>query len=243
MGYTTLFTVTGRQADTIGEILAPEKQSKHSVVIGIVTNNQDPEGWGRVKVKFPNLPGNEESHWARLVTPMAGEGRGFEFIPEVNDEVVVAFEHNDTNRPFILGSLWNGKDKPPEQSDKVVNSSSGKVEKRIIRSRSGHTITLDDTDGKGKISIIDETGKNSIEIDSSNNSVAIKTQGDIKMEATGKVTIKGQDIEMEASNAAKMKGTNMDLEASAQANLKGGSGTNVEASGNVVVKGAMINLN
>ena len=242
-GYTTLFTVTGRQADTIGEILAPKNQSKHSVVVGIVTNNQDPEGWGRVKVKFPNLPGNEESHWARLVTPMAGDGRGFEFIPEVNDEVVVAFEHNDTNRPFVLGSLWNGKDKPPEQSDKVVNGSSGKVEKRIIRSRSGHTITLDDTDGKGKISIIDETGKNSIEIDSSKNSVAIKTQGDIKMEATGKVTIKGSDIEMEASNAAKLKGKNMDLEATAQANLKGGSGTNVEASGNVVVKGAMINLN
>ncbi len=241
-GYTTLFTVTGRQSNTIGEILSPRNRRGHDIVIGIVTNNLDPDGLGRVKVKFPTLPGNEESNWARLATPMAGSGRGFEFIPEVNDEVVVAFEHGDFQRPFILGSLWNGTDKPPEQSDQVVNST-GKVEKRIIRSRSGHTITLDDTEGSGKISIVDETGKNSIEIDSASNSVSIKTQGDIQLEASGKVTIKGNDIEIEASNAAKIKGMNLDLEATAQAKLKGGSGTSVEASGSVDVKGAVINLN
>ncbi len=241
-GYTTHFEISGRRANTLGALLTTRSQNKHGVVVGIVTNNSDPDGLGRVKVKLPTMPGNEESHWARLVTPMAGDGRGIEFIPEVNDEVLVAFEHDDSHRPFVLGALWNGKDKPPEPSDTLL-SSTGKVEKRIIRSRSGHTIILDDTDGKEKISIVDKTGKNSIEIDSANNLVAIKAQGDILLEASGNVKIKGSDVELEASGKVKTKGMDVQLEASASATLKGGSGVSVEASGTVDVKGARVNLN
>lgn len=241
-GYTTRFEISGRRANTLGALLTTRSQNKHGVVVGIVTNNSDPNGLGRVKVKLPTMPGNEESHWARLVTPMAGDGRGIEFIPEVNDEVLVAFEHDDSHRPFVLGALWNGKDKPPEKSDTLL-SSTGKVEKRIIRSRSGHTIILDDTDGKEKISIVGKTGKNSIEIDSANNLVAIKAQGDILLEASGNVKIKGSDVELEASGKVKTKGMDVQLEASASATLKGGSGVSVEASGTVDVKGARVNLN
>jgi uncharacterized protein involved in type VI secretion and phage assembly len=241
-GYTTQFTISGRRANTLGALLATKNGAKNNVVVGIVTNNSDPDGLGRVKVKFPTLPGNEESNWARLVTPMAGAGRGFEFIPEVNDEVLVTFEHGDTNRPFVLGALWNGKDNPPEKSDQVI-SSTGKVEKRIIRSRSGHTITFDDSDNGSKISIIDKTEKNLIEIDSQNNSMTIKADGDIQMEAKGKVMIKGDSIEIEAANKAKIKSSDFETEASSSAKVKGGSGVTVEASGNVDVKGARVNLN
>ncbi len=241
-GYTTQFTISGRRANTLGALLATKNGAKNNVVVGIVTNNSDPDGLGRVKVKFPTLPGNEESNWARLVTPMAGAGRGFEFIPEVNDEVLVTFEHGDTSRPFVLGALWNGKDNPPEKSDQII-SSTGKVEKRIIRSRSGHTIMFDDSDNGSKISIIDKTEKNLIEIDSQNNSMTIMADGDIQIEAKGKVKIKGDSIEIEAANKTKIKSSDFEAEASGSAKVKGGSGVTVEASGSVDVKGARINLN
>jgi phage protein D/phage baseplate assembly protein gpV len=244
-GYTTEFEASGRRTNTLGELLAPKHGRSRNAVIGVVTNNRDPDGLGRVKVRFPTLPGNEESAWARLVSPMAGDERGMLLIPEVNDEVAIIFEHGDVNRPFMLGGLWNGKDKLPADTNDVGDST-GKVQKRVIRSRSGHIITIDDTSGKEKISIVDKTGKNSIDIDSSSKSVAIKAEGDIQLEAGGKVVITGKNIEMEASNAANVTGKNLTLEGTTQAALTGGaSGTNVEAKslGEVNVKGAKVNLN
>jgi uncharacterized protein involved in type VI secretion and phage assembly len=226
-----------------------------------VTNNRDPDGWGRVKVRFPTLPGNEESYWARLVSPMAGDGRGFEFIPEVNDEVLVAFEHDDSHRPFILGSLWNGKDKPPQGSDKVVNSA-GKVEKRIIRSRSGHTITLDDSDSGGKISIVDKTEKNAIEIDSQNNAMTIKAQSKveiqtqdghkiildssgIKVEAAQKdLSLKAMNIKLEADMNIEVKaGMNADIKGQMAATLEGGATADVKAGAKVAIQGGIVTIN
>src|SRR5664280_3415392 len=104
------------------------------VVVGVVTNNQDPDGFGRVKVKFPWLSDVDESDWARVAAPMAGNKRGFYFLPEVDDEVLVAFEHGDVRFPYVLGALWNGKDAPP------ATNGDGKNNVRVIQSRSGHVI-------------------------------------------------------------------------------------------------------
>src|SRR5437868_3604561 len=93
------------------------------VVVGVVTNNQgDPDGLGRVKVKFPWLSNEEESFWARVAAPMAGKERGFYFLPEVEDEVLVAFEQGDVRFPYVVGSLWNGKDAPPAKNDDGKNN-------------------------------------------------------------------------------------------------------------------------
>jgi phage protein D/phage baseplate assembly protein gpV len=272
-GYTTRFTISGRRANTLGTLLTSKNGKGSSLVIGIVTNNQDPEEWGRVKVKFPTLPGNEESHWARLISPMAGADRGFEFIPEVNDEVVVAFEQGDFNRPFVLGSLWNGKDKPPEAISSIVNST-GKVDKRIIRSRTGHTITLDDTDGGGKVSIIDQTDKNLIEIDSSQNTVAIKSDDKAEIETKsghkvilddsgGKIEVidksgnnsvkidsNQNSISIESAMKLTLKAQTIEIEAQNQMNLKASAQMNVESamttvkgSGKLTLQGGMVQIN
>ncbi|MBU0960029.1 MAG: phage tail protein, partial [Proteobacteria bacterium] len=128
-----------------------EKQNKiQGVVIGVVTNNEDPEGMGRVKVKFPWLSDEDESNWARVASPMAGKERGMYFLPEVDDEVLVAFEHGDMRFPYIIGSLWNGTEPPPASNDDGQNNV------RMIKSRSGHVISLTDEDGKEKIEIIDK---------------------------------------------------------------------------------------
>jgi uncharacterized protein involved in type VI secretion and phage assembly len=207
------------------------------------------------------MPGNEESHWARLVTPMAGDGRGIEFIPEVNDEVLVAFEHDDSHRPFVLGALWNGKDKPPEPSGTLL-SSTGKVERRIIRSRSGHTITLDDTDGKEKISIVDKTGKNSIEIDSANNSLEVKAGSKVEIHtqvghkiilddsgisieagAAKDLTLKAQNIKLEATMGMEMKAnTSMSIEGS-MTTVKGKASMDLDGGAKLTAKGGVVMIN
>ena len=241
-GYSTEFEISGHRANTLNQLLDNPVKNPYGVVVGIVTNNNDPDDLARVKVKYPTISDQLESNWARLAVPMAGAGRGFEFIPEVNDEVLVAFEYDDINKPYILGSLWNGKDKPPEANSGIVKS--GKVQKRIIHSRSGHVITLDDSDGSEKISIVDKTGNNSIEIDSSSNALTIKTNGPINMETNDDVTIKGNNINLEATTNAVMKAnSNIDLEANAKATVKGTAGVDVNASGPTNIKGAVINLN
>lgn len=187
------------------------------VVVGVVTNNQDPESMGRVKVKFPWLSDADESNWARVASPMAGGGRGFYFLPEVEDEVLVAFEHGDVRFPYVVGSLWNGKAAPPEKND------DGKNNVRVIRSRSGHVVRLTDEDGKEMIEIVDKSEKNSVRIDTSSNTVTITSDKDIVLSASkGKITLEAQELELKSSANAKVEaGGNLDLKATGQNNVKG----------------------
>jgi uncharacterized protein involved in type VI secretion and phage assembly len=189
----------------------------HGVVVGVVTNNQDPEGMGRVKVKFPWLSDEDESHWARVAAPMAGKDRGVYFLPEVDDEVLVAFEHGDVRFPYVLGALWNGKDEPPETND------DGKNNHRTIKSRSGHVIRLIDEDGKEKIEIIDKTEKNSIVFDTAKNTITITSDKDITLTASkGTIKLDAQKIEIKSSADTKIEaGAGMDVKASATMNIKG----------------------
>src|SRR5271170_858207 len=80
----------------------------YGVAVGIVSNNKDPMNLGRVRMKFPWLSDDHESDWTRMASLMAGPGRGAYFLPEVNDEVLVAFEHGDVRRPYVIGGMWNG---------------------------------------------------------------------------------------------------------------------------------------
>ncbi len=195
----------------------------NGVVVGIVTNNKDPEDLGRVRVKFPWLSNEDESNWARIGSLMAGKERGIFILPEIDDEVLVVFEHGGINMPYVIGSLWNGKDAPPE------TNSDGKNNIIMMKSRSGHVIRIDDTGGKEKIEIIDKTEKNLISIDTKDNKISIMSDKDIEISApNGKITIDAMDIEIRSSVATK-------IEAAADMDVK--------ASANMNVKGATINLN
>jgi uncharacterized protein involved in type VI secretion and phage assembly len=187
------------------------------VVVGVVTNNQDPEGMGRVKLKFPWLSNEDESNWARVAAPMAGKGRGLYFLPEVEDEVLVSFEQGDVRFPYVVGALWNGKDAPPASND------DGKNNVRVIKSRSGHVVRLTDEDGREMIEIVDKSEKNSIRIDTSKNTITITADKDIVLSAAqGKITLSAQELELKSSANAKVEaGGNLDLKATGQANVKG----------------------
>ena len=154
------------------------------VTAGIVTNNKDPEKLGRVKVKLPWLSDKEETSWARVMTPMGGKERGLYFMPEVDDEVLVAFAHGDVSTPYVLGALWSKQDRPP------LTNEDGKNDVRTIKSRSGHVITLDDTSGAEKIIVRDRTQKNEIVIDSKTSALTVKSDGSLTIESKGAITIK-----------------------------------------------------
>jgi uncharacterized protein involved in type VI secretion and phage assembly len=143
-------------------------------VIGVVSNIADPDRLGRVKVRYPWLK-DSESPWARVVSFMAGSNRGAVFRPEVEDEVLVLFDHGDMRFPYVLGGLWNGEDKMPKERGSDSNNAV-----RLIKSRSGHQILFDDTTGAEKVTVVDKAG-NSIELTSSGvviKSTAIKLGSD-----------------------------------------------------------------
>ena len=191
------------------------------VAVGVVTDNEDPEGMGRVKVGLPWRADDDESYWARIAVPMAGPDRGTYFLPEVDDEVLVAFDAGEIRHPYVLGALWNGEDAPPE------TNRDGKNDVREIRSRSGHELVFDDAESAGSleittsgghsvvlddatggetITIEDSSGQNSIEFDATEGSLDIESgatlsieapsveiagDGSLKLESNGVLTIKG----------------------------------------------------
>ncbi|MCP4119849.1 MAG: phage tail protein [Desulfobacteraceae bacterium] len=206
-------------SDALRALFAPMERTDrfYGVVIGVVTNNKDPENMHRVKVKFPWLSDDVESNWARVAAAMAGGGRGAYFLPEVDDEVLVAFEHGRVDFPFVIGALWNGKDGTPE------SNSDGENNHRTIKSRSGHVLRFNDTSGNETIEIIDKSGKNSIIVDTANNSITIEAHSDITVRSsTGKLTLEANGIEMKSqAGISAQAAQSMDLQANAQVTVKG----------------------
>ena len=192
------------------------------VVVGIVTNNRDPEGMGRIKVRWPSLGDTDESNWARIAVPMAGKDRGVYFLPEIDDEVLVAFEHGNPRLPLILGALWNGQDSPPAKNE------DGENDVRVIKSRSGHVIRLTDKKDAEKIEIIDKSG-NSLVFDTAAKLVKIESGQDITLSAAnGTIKLDANAIEIVSSGSVKIEAT---------------SSMDVKAAGAITLKGATIDLN
>jgi uncharacterized protein involved in type VI secretion and phage assembly len=180
-----------------------QNQRGNGIVIGVVIDLDDPENIGRIKVKYPHLE-DQISNWARLVTFMAGPERGAFFRPEVNEEVLVAFELGDARRPYILGGVWNKVDPPPPDGGQPTQNNW-----RFIKSRSGHTIKLDDTQGSEKIEIVDKDGTRSVIVDSAGQKIQIISESDdIEVSAkSGSVKIEALNIEVKASNNMKLEAT------------------------------------
>jgi uncharacterized protein involved in type VI secretion and phage assembly len=191
----------------------------NGVVTGVVTNNQDPDGLGRVKVRFPWLSASDESWWARIAVPMAADGAGTWFLPDVDDEVLVAFEHGDVRFPYVLGSLWHGGSSgaaPPE------DNSDGKNAIKTIRSRGGLEITLDDSQGAEQILISDKGAKTTIVIDAAASKISLTADSDVTVAAGGKLALKGQGVEIESQAGIKLDAkANLDLTATGQTSVKG----------------------
>ena len=205
------------------------------VVCGVVTNNQDPDKLARIKITFPWLSDDNETDWVRMTTLMAGPQQGSFFLPEVGDEVLVAFEHGDMNHPYVIGVLWNGESKPPEDNSngknniRKIKSRSGheivfddnaeeKKEKLEIKTNAGHMIVLDDASGKEKIEVSSKSGHKIVMDDapggekieiadkSGNNKIVIDTvKKAIAVESGMEIKIKSTKVAVEASGSLDLK--------------------------------------
>lgn len=210
--YVTEFAISSRNTDSFtallrdGDAFAGDAAGAgdgriFGVVDGVVTNINDKDKLGRVKVTFPWMGDAPaiESAWCRVAAPMAGPGRGWMTLPEINDEVLIAFEHGDPAMPYVLGGLWNNRDKPPVGD--AVATAGDKVNLRVWRSRSGHMLIFDDTDGKEKVTLRDKNA-NRIEIDSKSDALLVDVSGDLaikckafSLDASANCTLKGKKFD------------------------------------------------
>jgi phage protein D/phage baseplate assembly protein gpV len=223
-GLTTTFNVRGSRMGLLSEQFQrqPLLDRWQGFVMAVVTNTDDPQNWGRVKVKYPWLADDAESDWARVIGLGAGPETGYCVIPDVGDEVLVGFIHGDFSQPCVFGGLWNGQDKLPPETG---NASSGEKPKvRTWRSKTGHKIAVYDN-ADNKIEIVTSAG-HELTLDDANRKINLSTSGGLKLtleDSGSKITIESSnEIEVKSTGNLKIQaGVNLDLQANAQVNIKG----------------------
>ncbi|MCC2685774.1 MAG: hypothetical protein K0R75_2673 [Paenibacillaceae bacterium] len=220
------------------------------VMIGIVTNNKDPENLGRLKVKIPVISSERESDWIRMAMPFAGKDRGTLFLPEVNDEVLLAFHMGDLSQPIVVGCLWNDKNLPPSGKDEQNNV-------RKLVSRSGHSLTFNDKSGdesvslvtkKGlKLEILDKSDTIKLQDSAGSHTITIKggSAGEVEVKSGGtKITINAKgEATIESAGKLTLKSTKVDIEAKAQMTLKAGAMLDLKSDGMINIKGSIVKIN
>ncbi len=223
----------------------------------VVTNINDPDKLGRVKVKLLNLDlPDYETDFIRVMTPMSGAGWGMLFFPNVGDEVLVAFCGGDISRAYVLGSLWNKNFKTPAEI-KENNPI------RMIQTKAGHKLVFDDSDGKEKITlqtknelliklddekncitVQDKGGKNLIKVDSANGTITIQADKKVNISAgsTKIIMESGGSLSVSSDSSAKIKSSKITVSGDS-AEVKGGSSLKLSSGGQASLKGAAVKIN
>ena len=242
-GTETRFTVSPGPARPLGAAArrSDGRPWRHTIVVGLVTNNQDPEELGRVRVSYPALGTDHEGWWARVAGAAAGGGRGLLMMPQAGDEVLLGFEHDDEERPVVLGSVWNGEGKPQElvhpdgsfalRSDKqvVVNA----AEAISITAKDKLTLTAD-----GDATLTTEPGG-----DGAPGNVAVTAKGTASMKSGTSLSIEAgtEGTIKSATNLTLKAGAQLQIESDAQITIKAPS-LNLQATGVVQISGAQVML-
>lgn len=239
-GYTTAFAVSGRQERSLYGLASGGRAGgiAGGVVIAQVSDAKDPAKQGRVKLTFPWLSDDYVSDWARTVQPGAGKDRGAMVLPEVGDEVLVAFEQGDPQRPYVLGGLFNGIDTPSTKSIEIIDSGSGAINRRSFISRNGHRIDLLDANGKTEgITTASGDGKLSVALDAVATKITVHSDGTVLVEGSKGIVIDA------GTSPLQLKGSQISLNATQGVTVTGGSGAvGVTTSGAVSLQGATVQV-
>ncbi len=267
--FDTYFEVGSSEPDSLVDLLGGSgtpslERMLGGLTIGIVTDNNDPDALNRVKLKLPYLADDQQTGWARVLQPGAGAARGWNVLPEIDDEVLVGFEHGDIDRPYVLGGLVNGKDKPPYLNasgggDLVKN---GKVVARTFTSALGHEIYISDgaasdkqfvriNTAKGEATVfigadkIDVIGKKiPLKVYNEKGSIEITPDGDIHLKGANIVLKSTQDITIDAGANLNLKSKgSTGVTAQAKLDLKASAPATLESSAITTVKGSMVKIN
>jgi uncharacterized protein involved in type VI secretion and phage assembly len=193
---------------SLADIAAPRETAVEAggyakgVAYGVVRDNQDPSGLGRVRVSYPWHTQSDQSYWARIAVPMAGNDRGFYALPEVGDEVALIFERGDLRFPCVVGAVWNGKNTPP------ASNSDGKNDVRVFKSRSGHLFKFNDSSDAPSVTLLFSDQQKTIVIDQdgirvddgSGNSLTISTRDDsVTISTNGALTLQGSSVSINST--------------------------------------------
>lgn len=265
-GYETWITVSGQQERSLfgltgGGGQGPQGPSGRctGLVSGTVTDTQDPEGSGRVKVRFPWLSDEYASDWARTAQS-GGTGGGEAFIPEVGDEVLVGFEHGHLDRPYVLAGLYNGKDRPggggggapptggsPADGGDLVDPTTGAVNRRAFASKSGNQLELlDAANGPQGVRLRTGDGKLTIDLDRRGTAVVINSDGSVTIEAKEQVSVKAaKGVALDAGRGAlELTGDSVTVTSRSGVALDGGNGKVALSTGGAVeVRGGQVTVN
>ena len=263
-GYTTSFTVSGRQERSLYGLVARTGATPSTVgglVPAVVSDAKDPAKQGRVRLTFPWLDEKFTSGWARVAQPGAGPGRGAVLPPEVGDEVLVGFAGGDLDTPYVVGGLWNGVDAPPTLQVPPVDASSGEVQVRAVVSRTGHRLELAESaqgadgvllstgdskfllrlDERGRVVALESagtilvTGKEGITIDAGSGALELSGRT-VSVTATGDATIDATGkLALSGKQGATMDGATVAVTGQGSAELT--------ASGTLTVRGSLVRIN
>jgi uncharacterized protein involved in type VI secretion and phage assembly len=260
-GSTTRFVCGAHRPAGLVDVLDEGGRSplRHvGLLVGEVTNINDPRQEGRVKVRFLGLDDKEESNWARVLIPGAGAKRGSVVLPEVRDEVLVGFEGGDLRKPIVLGGMFGSKSAIPLWTVK-----DGKVTARRTTSRTGHYLEFGDgtsdkekhveiqlSDGKTRLRLgLDES---SLEIPAGKKfTLKVGNNSSIVFDGNGKIEVKGTDVKITATNAFEVQGNrSFTAKGGAQATveapkleLKGKASGTLDGGGLLEIKGGMVKIN
>lgn len=226
-----------------------EKDTKmHGVYSAIVTDNKDPKAFGRVKVKIPIIDNQQEFEWMRVATLVAGNSKGTMFIPEIGDEVLVAFMMGDIKSPIVIGSLWTEKQLPDGFNDtndikkiktklghEIIFNDNSKEAAVTVKTKKGHKLEMSEktnevilstSDSNHKVTLNEKSG--SVEIKSGNTVISLNQKGEVKIEGSNSISVQGGQVKLQATS---------NLEIKANANMT------LQAGGMMQIKGSMIKLN
>ena len=268
MGIEDYIRTAGRELGT-----SHESGQYTGIYVGTVTDNNHPDGEYRVRVAIPSLHDNQNTYWARVGTMMAGNEMGAFWLPEVGDEVIVAFANGCDYQPIVLGSLWNGQDlsvqsvtASPDNNDLSASNSAqdGANNYRFWHTRSGHTFLFSDEDGAELITLrtpasnelllddgneiiklYDSNNSQWLEIDVAGKKITLQTdEGDIHIEAKETISVQCKNFELNADETITVEsGTTSDWTAGDKITVDGGADIDITASGNINEKGSKINMN
>jgi len=236
-GYVTTFAVSGRAERSMLGLTGGANESGRiaGVVPALVDDVDDPNRQGRVRLKYPWMADQYVSDWSRVAHAGAGPDRGWLIMPEVGDEVLVAFEQGDVRRPYVISGLYNGVDEAVTGPDPFLDGSSHAVNNRLFTSRSGHQLVFVDADQHGGVMVRTGDGGLSITLNQSDKKLELVSSGDITIKADG-------SIKIEAQQSFEVKAQSVAMEGQTEAKVKGAQ-VSVEGSGPVAIKGQPVQLN
>jgi phage baseplate assembly protein gpV len=196
---------------------------------------------GEVKVKLPWLGDDIESGWLRVVTVGGGKERGFFVMPEIGDEVLVAFHNGDMRTGYVLGGLYNGKDAAPRSAALLTDGTV--IQERVWKSRAGHEIVLGDKDGSEYVQIALGDGKTRIRMDKKDTKLTIETTN-VTILPNGKIEILSDgEITMKAKTDFKLEAANITLKAQQKVTIEGGTQVSINGTAGAELKGAKVDIN